>query len=111
MSTATQHRRAFTGLSITEVTSITGLDRAEIYRARELEQLGIPGDFSYPKGEEVYTPRGIAALVEALPKLGQDAAAKLLRVALEQAREPKPAPVGGFGWLKRWQDQHEGGGV
>lgn len=109
MSTATQPGRAFTGLSISEVTRITGLERTEIYRARELAQLGVPGDFGYPHAEEVYTPQGIAKLVEALPQIGRDTAAKLLRAALVQAREPKPAPVGGaFGWLKRHEDKQEG---
>lgn len=108
MSTATKHGRAFTGLSISEVTKITGLERADIYRARELEQLGIPGDFSYPEGQEFYTVQGLGKLAEALPKIGKDAAAKLLRAALQQSRDPEPVPARNFfGWMDRHERQQE----
>lgn len=107
MSTATLHGRPFTGLTITEVTRITGLERTDIYRARELAGCGVPGDFGYPHAQEVYTPQGVAKIAEALPQLGKDDAAKLLRSVLAQVREPQRSPVLGFGWLDRHERQQE----
>lgn len=107
MSTA-NHIRAFTGLNITEVARATGLERIDIYRAQEEAGLGAPGHFHYPKGELVFTESGLAALAEALPRIGKTEAGKLLRARITMEREAIAARAARRpGWLACWEIQTE----
>lgn len=105
MSTAQNQsqRRAFAGLSISEVARVTGLERSDIHRAAELAQLGAPGDFTYPRSEVVYTERGLSALVESLPKLGLLEAGKALAARLAQERAALAAAKRPLGWFATWE--------
>jgi hypothetical protein len=85
-----------------QLTAITGLDRASIYRAAALAGLGCPGHFDYPFGQIRYLPAGLAALVTSLDENGEPVAAAALREALRQQRQRAATAQGATrpsGWL------------
>lgn len=93
-------------LSITKVCEFTGLERAEIYRAAELAQLGCPKHFVYQGGQVVYLPAGLDELGEAIDRLGFAQAARFLRAARSHLGNPERRGRG-FTWLGTWQAETE----
>jgi len=87
------------GLTITAVTTITGLSRARIYEASELAQLGAPAHLSYRGQVVCYTPSGLKKLVASLDCLEEVYAAAALEAALAA-----PAPEG---WLAGYEKKQE----
>ena len=87
------------GLTITAVTTLTGLSRARIYEASELAQLGSPAHLSYRGHAVCYTPAGLKKLVASLGCLEETYAAAALEIALKV-----PAAVG---WLAVHEKKQE----
>lgn len=93
-------------LSIGRVCDVTGLPRAEIYRAAELAQLGMPAHSFYRDGVVCYTSKGLEMLGQELQKMGHDLPARLLSAELGFMRARRERPR--LSWAQRWEARQEG---
>lgn len=80
--------RAFAGLCVSEVAKATGLSRSTIFQLAAIADLGSPRHFIMPaRGDVVYTPEGLVALIEFMELTARPDQAASLRAVVAQERQ------------------------